>query len=147
MKRMLILTAAEVEVLQKTNRELTGYLNQAKENNFLSFRGAEHLDGQVNVFMVDRSLYDWTLSALASASYLHTEILTSRAKPKKRLTNLLLSDVELEALIMHAPVIMAMLDPAFDGVGNDGTSHFSVEYHVHASVCAALDQLEKEGKL
>ncbi|QFR56781.1 hypothetical protein CPT_Mendera_255 [Stenotrophomonas phage Mendera] len=147
MKRMLILTAVEVEVLQKTNRELTGYLNQAKENNFLSFRGAEHLDGQVNVFQVSRSLYDWTLSALASASYLHTAILASRAKPKKRLTTLLLSDVELEALILHAPVIMAILDPEFDGVGDDGTAHFSVEYHVHASVCAALDQLEKEGKL
>lgn len=147
MKRMLILTAAEREVLQKTNRELTGYLNQAKENNFLSFRGAEHLDGQVNVFMVDRSLYDWALTTLLSHSALQTETLASRAKPKKRLTTLLLSEAELEALIMHAPVIMAMLDPEFDGVGNDGTSHFSVEYHVHASVCAALDQLEKEGKL
>lgn len=147
MKRMLILTAAEREVLQKTNKELTGYLNQAKENNFLSFRGAEHLDGQVNVFMVDRSLYDWTLSALTSSSDLQTVILASRAELKKRLTILLLSDVELEALIMHAPVIMAMLDPHFDGESSEGVTRFRVPYQVHASVCAALDQLEKEGKL
>lgn len=73
--------------------------------------------------------------------------LASRAEPKKRLAVLLLSEEELEALIMHAPVIMAMLDSHFDGESSEGVTRYRVEYHIHASVCAALDQLEKEGKL